>query len=161
MMHYCYYEIMLSLLTFIYMNLKYICHLCKRLKVENFVPPAPFLLRQFKLLFCVFYCLCWRISHSNGQHFLLWVLATCYDWSRHCNVVLWHRFTEIEDDVIKCHVSKGMDRQPFSTLSKLFKRERLSIYKRYKWLEREHPGGQGNVLTSQLLFILRMRMLLK
>jgi hypothetical protein len=67
----------------------------------------------------------------------------------------------VEDDVIKCHVSKGIDRQPFSTLSKLFNRDRLSIYKRYKWLERELSGGQGNVLTSQLLFIFGMRMLLK
>jgi hypothetical protein len=44
-------------------------------------------------------------------------------------------------------MSKGMDRNAFSTLSRLFNRERLSVYKRYKWLERERSGGQGNVLN--------------
>lgn len=38
-----------------------------------------------------------------------------------------------------------MDRQAFSTLSKLFNRDRLSVYKRYKWIC-EHQVGQGNAL---------------
>jgi hypothetical protein len=39
---------------------------------------------------------------------------------------------EKKDDRIKSHVSKGMDRRPFSTLSKLL--ETGCLYKRYKWI---------------------------
>jgi hypothetical protein len=35
-------------------------------------------------------------------------------------------------DLIKSHVSKGTDRQPFST-PKTF-RDRLSVYKTYNWI---------------------------
>jgi hypothetical protein len=59
---------------------------------------------------------------------------------------LLHRFSEVEDDLILSHISKGTDKNAFSTLSKLLNRERLSIYKRYKWLQRGH-SGQGDVLN--------------
>lgn len=67
-----------------------------------------------------------------------------------------HRFTEVEDDLIKSHVSKGTDRQAFATLSKLFNRDRLSVYKRFKWLC-EHQDRQGNV-PNYIFFIWKMRM---
>jgi len=52
-----------------------------------------------------------------------------------------------------------MDREAFATLSKLLNRDRLSVYKRFKWLC-EHQDKQGNVL-NYICFIWKMRMLKK
>jgi hypothetical protein len=51
-------------------------------------------------------------------------------------------FEKEEDGLIKSHVSKGMDRQPFSTPSELLNRDRVTVYKKYRWIC-EHQVRQG------------------
>ncbi|PNF41317.1 hypothetical protein B7P43_G17743 [Cryptotermes secundus] len=131
-------------------------------KEYNFEDVEPFLLFGHKHFCC--------LKYSERKHFVQYVghgLPHRTLYSIYARFQMLYRpyvkgkFTEVEDDVIKCHVSKGMDRQPFSTLSKLFNRDRLSIYKRYKWLERELPGEQGRVTWTLQKVEMVIRSLLK
>ncbi|XP_021932942.1 uncharacterized protein LOC110836249 isoform X2 [Zootermopsis nevadensis] len=54
------------------------------------------------------------------------------------------KFTEAENYLIMRHLSKGDDKNAFSTLANLLNRDRLSVYKRYKWLQQEQ-SGQGRI----------------